>query len=42
VNIQNHIEKKPIDNRLMTMQSDKQQKNILTKEKKEKKKIQWM
>jgi len=28
VNIQNRIEKKPINNGLMTMQSDKQQKNI--------------
>jgi hypothetical protein len=42
VNIQNHVEKKPIDNILMTIQSDKQQQKILTKEEKAKKKIQWM
>jgi hypothetical protein len=42
VNIQNHVEKKPINNGLMTMQSDKQQKNILSKEEKAKKKIQWI
>jgi hypothetical protein len=28
VNVQNHFEKKPIDSRLLTMQSNKQQKNI--------------
>jgi hypothetical protein len=39
VNIQNRIEKKPIDSRLMTIQSGKQQKNIFTKEEKTKKKI---
>jgi hypothetical protein len=38
VNIQNHIEKKPINSILMTMQSDKQKKNILTKGKKKRKK----